>query len=108
LVGSSGAGKTTIAHLCLRFWDPNRGEIRLAGHDLRSWKLDDLRREIALVAQDTYLFNDTLRANVMLARPTASERDLRAALDSASLGDLIESMPDGMDTRVGERGMQLS
>ena len=108
LVGSSGAGKTTIAHLCLRFWDPDAGEIRLAGHDLRAWRLDDLRREIALVAQDTYLFNDTLRANVLLARPTASDAELRQALERASLGDLIESLPEGAHTTVGERGLQLS
>ena len=108
LVGSSGAGKTTIAHLCLRFWDPDAGEIRLAGHDLRAWRLDDLRREIALVAQDTYLFNDTLRANVLLARPTATDAELQAALARASLDDLIEALPDGRDTVVGERGMQLS
>jgi ATP-binding cassette subfamily C protein CydCD len=108
LVGSSGAGKTTIAHLCLRFWDPDAGEIRLGGDDLRAWRLDDLRREIALVAQDTYLFNDTLRANVLLARPTAPETALRAALESASLGELIESLPEGVDTVVGERGMRLS
>jgi ATP-binding cassette subfamily C protein CydCD len=108
LVGSSGAGKTTIAHLCLRFWDPDAGEIRLAGHDLRAWRLDDLRRRIALVAQDTYLFNDTLRANVLLARPTATEAELRAALEGAALGELIESLPEGVDTVVGERGMQLS
>jgi ATP-binding cassette subfamily C protein CydCD len=108
LVGSSGAGKTTIAHLCLRFWDPDAGEIRLAGHDLRAWRLDDLRREIALVAQDTYLFNDTLRANVLLARPGATDAELRAALERASLGDLIEALPEGVDTVVGERGLQLS
>jgi len=108
LVGSSGAGKTTIAHLCLRFWDPDAGEIRLAGEDLRAWRLDELRRQIALVAQDTYLFNDTLRANVLLARPTATEAALRAALERASLGELIDSMPEGADTVVGERGMRLS
>jgi ATP-binding cassette subfamily C protein CydCD len=108
LVGSSGAGKTTMAHLWLRFWDPDSGEIRLAGHDLRSWRLDDLRREIALVAQDTYLFNDTLRANVRLARPAATDGELRAALDRAALGELVESLPQGVDTVVGERGMQLS
>ncbi|MBI2203827.1 MAG: ABC transporter ATP-binding protein [Candidatus Rokubacteria bacterium] len=108
LVGSSGAGKTTIAHLCLRFWDPDEGEVRLGGYGLRAWRLDDLRREIALVAQDTYLFNDTLRANVLLARPSATETELRAALDRASLGDLIETLPEGLDTTVGERGMQLS
>jgi ABC-type multidrug transport system fused ATPase/permease subunit len=108
LVGSSGAGKTTIAHLCLRFWDPDEGEIRLGGHALRGWRLDDLRREIALVAQDTYLFNDTLRANVQLARPTATDVELRAALERASLGDLIAALPAGADTVVGERGLQLS
>ncbi|HET9490655.1 MAG TPA: ABC transporter ATP-binding protein [Methylomirabilota bacterium] len=108
LVGSSGAGKTTIAHLCLRFWDPDAGEIRLAGHDLRAWRLDDLRRQIALVAQDTYLFNDTLRANVLLARPGATESELAQALERASLGDLLESLPQGLDTVVGERGLQLS
>jgi ATP-binding cassette subfamily C protein CydCD len=108
LVGSSGAGKTTIAHLCLRFWDPDAGEIRLAGHDLRAWRLDDLRRQIALVAQDTYLFNDTLRANVRLARPAATEAQLGEALARASLGDLVESLPRGADTVVGERGLQLS
>ena len=108
LVGSSGAGKTTIAHLCLRFWDPDAGEVRLGGYGLRAWRLDDLRREIALVAQDTYLFNDTLRANVLLARPSATEAELRAALERASLGDLVETLPDGVDTTVGERGMQLS
>ncbi len=108
LVGSSGAGKTTIAHLCLRFWDPDTGDIRLAGHDLRAWRLDDLRSEIALVAQDTYLFNDSLRANVLLARPGATAPELRAALERASLGDLIESLPKGIETVVGERGMQLS
>jgi ATP-binding cassette subfamily B protein len=108
LVGSSGAGKTTIAHLCLRFWDPDKGEIRLAGHDLRGWRLDHLRREIALVAQDTYLFNDTLAANVLLARPQATAAELRTALERAALGDLIESLPEGVDTLVGERGMQLS
>ena len=108
LVGSSGAGKTTIAHLCLRFWDPSAGEIRLGGHDLRAWRLDDLRREIALVAQDTYLFNDTLRANVLLARPTATAAELQTALERASLAELVASLPEGVDTVVGERGMRLS
>jgi ATP-binding cassette subfamily C protein CydCD len=108
LVGPSGAGKTTVANLLLRFWDPQAGVVRLLGHDLRDYTLDDLRRRIALVAQDTYLFNDTLRANVMLARPDADELALAAALERAALGDVIDALPDGLDTRVGERGARLS
>ena len=73
LVGTSGAGKTTTAQLLMRFWDPDEGRILLNGADLRDYELDDLRRRIALVAQDTYLFNDTLRANILIARPEASE-----------------------------------
>jgi ATP-binding cassette subfamily C protein CydCD len=107
-VGPSGAGKTTVANLLLRFWDPQAGVVRLLGHDLRDYTLDDLRRRIALVAQDTYLFNDTLRANVMLARPDADELALAAALERAALGDVIDALPDGLDTRVGERGARLS
>jgi ATP-binding cassette subfamily C protein CydCD len=108
LVGSSGAGKTTIAHLLMRFWDPENGVIRLGGHDLRDYALDDLRRKLALVAQDTYLFNDTLRANVLIANPEADEVALMQALDRASLGDFVAGMPDGLETKVGERGMHLS
>jgi ATP-binding cassette subfamily C protein CydCD len=108
LVGPSGAGKTTIASLFLRFWDPDRGVVRLQGSDLRAYGLDDLRRRIALVAQDTYLFNDTLRGNILLARPEASQDELMAAVANASLADLIEVLPDGLDTLVGERGAQLS
>jgi ATP-binding cassette subfamily C protein CydCD len=108
LVGPSGAGKTTVAHLLLRFWDPDAGSLRLLGHDLREYRLDDLRRRIALVAQDTYLFNDTLRANVLLARPDATPADLQAAVEQAALGELVASLPDGLDTLVGERGAQLS
>src|SRR2546427_7790940 len=108
LVGPSGAGKTTVASLLLRFWDPQSGVVRLFGHDLREYALDDLRRRIALVAQDTYLFNDTLRANVLLARPDASAAALDAALERAALGDLVAELPDGLDTIVGERGAQLS
>jgi ATP-binding cassette subfamily C protein CydCD len=108
LVGPSGAGKTTVANLLLRFWDPQRGVVRLLGHDLRDYTLDDLRRRIALVAQDTYLFNDTLRANIMLARPDADEAALAEAIERAALSDVVATLPDGLATKVGERGARLS
>ena len=108
LVGPSGAGKTTVASLCLRFWDPAAGAIRLDGHDLREYGLDDLRGQVALVAQDTYLFNDTLRNNVLLARPDASDAALEAAIEQAALTDFVAGLPDGLETIVGERGAQLS
>jgi ATP-binding cassette subfamily C protein CydCD len=108
LVGPSGAGKTTIANLLLRFWDPEAGGIRLDGVDLRDLTLDGLRTRIALVAQDTYLFNDTLEANVRLARPDATEAQIRQALSRASLEAFVAGLPEGLSTRVGERGVQLS
>ncbi len=108
LVGTSGAGKTTTAQLLMRFWDADSGRITLNGADLRDYKLDDLRRMIALVAQDTYLFNDTLRANILIARPEASEADLQAAIRHASLSELVANLPDGLDSPVGERGTSLS
>jgi ATP-binding cassette subfamily C protein CydCD len=108
LVGPSGAGKTTIASLLLRFWDPERGAITLAGHDLRACALEELRSHIALVAQDTHLFNDTLGGNIRIARPEASPTDLAAAVERAALGPLVAGLPQGLDTPVGERGLQLS
>ncbi|MEM7323345.1 MAG: ABC transporter ATP-binding protein, partial [Actinomycetota bacterium] len=108
LVGTSGAGKTTTALLLMRFWDPDRGTILLDGVDLRRHRLDDLRQHIALVAQDTYLFNDTLRVNILIGRPTADEDELAAAVSQASLDDLVDGLPDGLDTVVGERGTNLS
>ncbi|HEY6334389.1 MAG TPA: ABC transporter ATP-binding protein, partial [Alphaproteobacteria bacterium] len=108
LVGMSGAGKTTTAQLLMRFWDPDEGRITLNGADLCMYKLDELRGRIALVAQDTYLFNDTLRNNLLIARPEASEAELYAAVERASLADLIDMLPDGLDTPVGERGTSLS
>jgi ATP-binding cassette subfamily C protein CydCD len=108
LVGSSGAGKTTVASLCLRFWDPASGVVKLDGHDLREYRLDEVRGWIALVAQDTYLFNDTLRNNILIARPSAGEGEVQAAVAKASLDDFVRGLPDGLDTLVGERGAQLS
>jgi ATP-binding cassette subfamily B protein len=108
LVGPSGAGKTTIANLLLRFWDPNAGRILIDGVDLHDFQLDHLRARMSLVSQDTYLFNDTLRANVLLARPEAEETAIRRALEQAALAEFVESLPEGLDTMVGERGVQLS
>ena len=108
LVGTSGAGKTTTAQLLMRFWDPDAGRITLNGTDLRTYRLDELRRLIALVAQDTYLFNDTLRANILIARPEATEAELLAAVHHASLSELVAALPEGLDSPVGERGTSLS
>jgi ATP-binding cassette subfamily C protein CydCD len=108
LVGTSGAGKTTTAQLLMRFWDPDDGRITLNGTDLRDYKLDELRGLVALVAQDTYLFNDTLRANILIARPGAKEAELLAAVEHASLGELVATLPQGLDSPVGERGTSLS
>ncbi len=108
IVGASGAGKSTVASLLLRFWDPEQGAVRLDGIDVRELELDSLRDCVALVSQDTYLFNDTLEANIRLARPGASDADLRAAVEQAALSDFVRALPRGLATRVGERGMQLS
>ena len=108
LVGPSGAGKTTVAHLMLRFWDPASGSVRLHGHDLRDFRLEELRARIALVSQDTYLFNESLRKNIAMARPQASEAELMQAIDRAALTEFVSALPEGLDTPVGERGMRLS
>jgi ATP-binding cassette subfamily C protein CydCD len=108
LVGPSGAGKTTIAQLLLRFFDPDRGTISLNGVDLRRLRLDALRAQIALVAQDTYLFNDDLETNIRIGRPSATPRELADAIERAALGPFVASLPEGLATQVGERGMQLS
>jgi len=108
VVGRSGAGKTTAAHLLLRFWDPQVGRITIDGHDIRDYALDTLRRLIALVAQDTYLFNTTLRENIRLGRYGASDDDVMRAARDANVDEFAEMLPEGYDTPVGERGLQLS
>lgn len=108
IVGASGAGKSTVASLLLRFWDPREGAVKLDGVDVRQLRLDGLRERVALVTQDTYLFNDTLEGNIRLARPEASREDLMRALEQAALADFVKRLPEGLATRVGERGMQLS
>ena len=108
LVGRSGAGKSTCANLAMRFWDPREGSVQLDGHDIREYKLDDLRQQIALVSQDTYLFNASIRDNILLGRPDASQEELEEAARLANSHDFIAAFPEGYDTIVGERGMQLS
>jgi ATP-binding cassette subfamily C protein CydC len=108
VVGPSGAGKSTIARLALRFWDPAEGAISLGGVPIATYALADLRRAIAMVAQDTYIFNDTLRNNLLLARPDADAAALEQAWRGAQLDDLIDRLPDGLDTWVGEQGQRLS
>lgn len=108
VVGPSGAGKSTVASLLLRFWDPRLGVVKLDGVDVRQLQLDGLRERVALVTQDTYLFNDTLEGNIRLARPEATPEELARALDQAALTDFVQTLPEGLATPVGERGMQLS
>ena len=108
LVGRSGAGKTTCANLAMRFWDPSTGSVQLDGHDIREYKLDDLRQRIALVSQDTYLFNASIRENILLGKPDATQAELEEAATLANCHDFISAFPEGYDTKVGERGMQLS
>ncbi len=108
IVGPSGAGKTTAVRLALRLLDPNSGRVVIDGLDLKTVRQSELRGAIALVPQDVALFNDTLRANIAFARPDASEDDVRLAADAAELGAFIESLPQGLATMVGERGLKLS
>ena len=108
LVGSSGAGKSTVARLALRLIDPQVGRILLDGLDLRDIRQASLRRETALVPQDVALFNDTLYANIAFGDPAATPEQVRAAADAAELGGFIDALPDGFDTKVGERGVKLS
>ena len=108
IVGPSGAGKTTMVRLALRMIDPQAGRVTLDGHDLKALKQTSLRRAVALVPQDVALFNDTLMANIAFARPDASDADVWAAAEAAELGEFIRGLPDGMTTKVGERGLKLS
>ncbi|MGH7912199.1 MAG: ABC transporter ATP-binding protein [Candidatus Dormibacteraceae bacterium] len=108
LVGPSGAGKTTVTSLLPRFYDPTEGAVRLDGVDLRDLTLESLGRQIGIVFQDTFLFHASVRENLLYVRPEASEEEMVAAARAAHISDLIESMPDGYDTIVGERGHRLS
>ncbi|MGD8793029.1 MAG: ABC transporter ATP-binding protein [Anaerolineae bacterium] len=108
LVGPSGAGKTTITYLLPRLYDPTEGRITLDGIDLRDATLTSLAHQIGMVTQETYLFHDTVRANLLYARPGAGHEELVAACRAANIHDFIASLPDGYDTVVGERGYRLS
>jgi ATP-binding cassette subfamily B protein len=108
LVGSSGAGKTTITYLLPRLYDPTEGAITLDGHDLRDIQMESLSQQIGTVTQETYLFHDTVRANLLYARADATQAELDAACQAANIYEFILSLPDGYDTVVGERGYRLS
>jgi ATP-binding cassette subfamily C protein CydC len=108
VVGPSGAGKSTLAHLLVRFWQYQQGEILLAGRDLRQYDQEELRRLMAVVSQHTYLFHATVRENLLLARPEATEAEMIRAAQQAQIHDFIRSLPQGYDTWIGEQGLRLS
>jgi ATP-binding cassette, subfamily C, bacterial CydC len=108
IVGPSGAGKSTLVGLVLRFWNPKEGEISIGDCNVREYAQDDVRALIGVVSQDTHVFNDTLRANLLLARPEATEDDLRVVLAQAQLDELVERLPRGLESPLGEQGLKLS
>ncbi|MFG3341032.1 ABC transporter ATP-binding protein [Glycomyces sp. NPDC048151] len=108
LVGASGAGKTTVAHLLVRFWDPDAGRIVLDGTDTRAMRTSDLRERIALIPQQPYVFRGTVRSNLLLAAPDATDDAMWKALESAQLADTVRDWPQGLDEPVGENGSTVS
>ncbi len=108
LVGPSGAGKTTITHLVARLYDVTAGAVRVGGHDVRDVTLQSLEEAVGYVTQDAHMFHDTIRANLQYARPDATEDDIWRALGAAQVRGLVQSLPDGLDTVVGDRGYRLS
>ena len=108
LVGPSGAGKSTITHLVSRLYDVSRGAVRIGGQDVRDVTLESLRAQVGVVTQDAHLFHDSIRLNMRYARPDATDEEIMAALEAAQVRDLVEEMPEGLDTVVGDRGYRLS
>jgi thiol reductant ABC exporter CydC subunit len=108
IVGSSGAGKSTLVNLLLRFWDYEEGSITLGGRELSEYDPDDVRRLMGVVSQDTYLFNATIRDNLLIAKPDAIPAELEQAAQSAQLFSFIQSLPQGYETWIGEQGLRLS
>jgi len=108
LLGPSGSGKTTVTSLLLRFLDPERGRVTIGGRDVRDMTQEDVRRTFALAGQEAHVFASSIRENLRLARPAATDEELLGALRRARLRDWVESLPDGLDTLVGEEGGRLS
>jgi subfamily B ATP-binding cassette protein MsbA len=108
LVGPSGAGKTTLANLVPRFYDVSGGAVRVDGRDVRDLDLASLRAHIGIVAQDTFLFNDTVAANIAYARPGAPDEEIRAVAEAALASEFIDRLPEGYGTIIGDRGLKLS
>lgn len=108
LVGPSGAGKTTVANLITRFWDPQEGAVRIGGVNLRELPLDYVHRSISLVLQDVFLFNDTVKANIKIGNPDATDEQVEAAARAAYAHEFVEELPKGYHTVIGERGVRLS
>jgi len=108
ITGPSGAGKTTIVNLLLRFWDPTEGSVRIGDHDIRSYRADEVRSRFGVVPQRVHLFNGTLRGNLLLADGTADDERIADACVRARLGPFLSSLPDGLDTQVGDDGLTLS
>lgn len=108
LVGLSGSGKSTLVHMIPRFWNPTEGRILIDGVDAQDLTLESLRRHIAIVSQDVILFDDTIRNNIMYGTPEATEEEVWRAVEAAALTDFVKSLPQGLDTPVGEAGGQLS
>ncbi|RZT88108.1 ATP-binding cassette subfamily B protein [Pseudonocardia sediminis] len=108
LVGPPGSGKSTVALLLPRFYDPQAGALRIGGVDLRELRLHDLRAELGVVFEEAFLFSDTIRANIAYGRPDAGEDEIRAAAAAAQVAGFVEELPEGYDTEVGERGLTLS
>lgn len=108
IVGGSGGGKSSTVNLLMRFWDPEEGRVLFDGHDLRDVTLESLRSQIGLVFQETFIFNTTLRANIALARPDATDAEIIAAAKAAQLHDFIQTLPAGYETIPGENGASLS
>ena len=108
LVGPSGAGKSTLAQLLMRFWDPDQGAVKIENRNIKDYRLDELRQAIGIVSQETYLFNDSMAGNLRIANPDATEAELLRAVEQAELQDFVNSLPEGLDTMIGEGGHTLS